>query len=188
MKKVLFVLMLWSGLVFSQTDCGVLLSEAANIPAVDASDIRCIARNTTKQKTMFYTFGIWCEPCVLHLPNAVRLAREYDLEFYILLVDAEADDYTLRAVQQIREQAPEIKLAVLKNSVYGEKRRKRNKKFVTEITPPAFENIDDYSKYILLDKTGEVIMVTTWKDNEKNDWRDDSKMTQERIVPLLTTH
>jgi hypothetical protein len=78
-----------------------------------------------------------------------------------------------------------VKVAVLSDTTYGLKPKKRNKQFVKEITPTQFEAIDDFSKYILLNKEGEVIMVTTWKDNRDNDWRDDSKMVQQRIVPLL---
>ncbi len=56
----------------------------------------------------------------------------------------------------------------LKN-IYGKKQRKRYKNFLTEITPKKFKNINDMSKYILLDKSGNVLMVTSYKDNLKGE-------------------
>ena len=47
------------------------------------------------------------------------------------------------------------------------------------------ENIDDYSKYILLNKDGKVLMVTNFKDNKGDDWRDDTKMVKKKLLPLL---
>lgn len=155
-----------------------------NILSVDADEIYRLAQKSDKKNTLFYTFGIWCEPCRLHLPTALKLAKDYDLEFYVLLVDPEASDKVTGAIDYLQKIDKDIKIAVLKDDVYGTKRQKRNTKFVTEITPPQFEMIDDYSKYILLDNKGKVMMVTNWKDNP-GDWRDDSKMVQDKIVPLL---
>lgn len=159
-------------------------SEVAILP-VDAASIKQIAKDSPKKNTLFYTFGIWCEPCRLHLPTAIKLAKDHDLDFYVIIVDSQTSDRVAPAVSFLKEQDKDIKIAILSDATYGEKTKKRNTKFVKEITPPQFENIDDFSKYILLNQQGEVIMVTNYKDNEGNDWRDDSKMVQQRIVPLL---
>ena len=121
----------------------------------------------------------------LHLPTAIKLAKDHDLEFYVLLLEAEGDVRTAEAIAYLHDIDKNIKIVVLKDAVYGEKRGRKNKKFVTEITPKNFTTIDDYSKYIVLDKKGEVTMVTSWKDNKDNDWRDDSEMVQKRVVPVL---
>ncbi|MEL1244438.1 thioredoxin family protein [Flavobacterium sp. DGU11] len=162
-----------------------LNSIAQNVTVVDAASVKEIAKASSKKNTLFYTFGIWCEPCRLHLPTAIKLAKDHDLNFYVIIVDSEKSETTQKAVSFLKEQYKDIKIAVLSDAAYGEKTKKRNKKFVSEITPPQFEDIDDFSKYILLNQKGEVIMVTTWKDNRDNDWHDDSKMVQKRIVPLL---
>ncbi|KOS04843.1 hypothetical protein AM493_01375 [Flavobacterium akiainvivens] len=143
-----------------------------------------MAQTSGKKNTLFYTFGIWCEPCRLHLPTAIKLAKDYDLEFYVLLVDSETSAKTPRAVEYLQKQDKDLKIAILKDAVYGEKTQKRNTKFVTEVTPPEFEMVDDYSKYILLNNQGKVIMVTNWQDNPGS-WEDDSDMVEIKIVPLL---
>lgn len=179
MKKLLLLCTLLCALTATAQDSLAVYS-------VDAETIKNVAKESPKKNTLFYTFGIWCEPCRLHLPTAIKLAKDYDLEFYVLIVDSQTSEKTKQAAAYLREIDKDIKLAVLDDAVYGEKTKKRNKKFVDEITPPQFEAIDDFSKYIVLNQQGEVIMVTTWKDNRDNDWRDDSKMVQQKIVPLLT--
>lgn len=169
----------------SQESCNLKKSIFNEIFAIDSADIKCIAQSSTKKNTLFFTFGIWCAPCRLHLPNAIKTAEDNDLDFYVILVDAENDSRTTQAINYLREIKDNINIVILKDEVYGVKRSKKNKKFVTEITPAEFENIEDYSKYILLNKTGKVIMVTNWKDNKDNDWRDDTEMIKKRILPLL---
>ena len=161
-------------------------SHNAEITVVTSKTIREIAKNSEKKNTLFFTFGTWCEPCRHHLPTAIKLAKDYNLDLYVLLVDAQKDEQRIDfAKLYITGLHENLKIAILDDAVYGNKLKKRNKQFVTEVTPPQFENIDDFSKYILLNKDGEVIMVTNWKDNRDNDWRDDSKMVQQRIAPLL---
>ena len=184
MKKLLLLCAFVS--VFSIQAQETSVTSKNEIIAVDASSIATIAKNSDKKNTLFFTFGIWCEPCRLHLPGAIKLAKEHDLDFYVLLVDGMNTENVAKGYQHIKKLDATIKVAVLNDAVYGEKLKKRNKKFVAEITPPQFENIDDFSKYILLNKEGEVILVTTWKDNRDNDWRDDTKMQKEKIIPLLS--
>ncbi len=185
MKNFCLLLIFLSSITFAQTNCSTKTSSTKGAIAIDAADLRCIAKNSGKKNTLFYTFGIWCEPCRLHLPNAIKIARQFNIDLYVIIVDAEGSKKASDAVNYLQKLDKDIKIAIYKNSVYGEKTGKRNRKFVKEITPAKFEMIDDYSKYILLDNKGEVLMVTTWKDNKGNDWRDDSKMTDKKIVPLL---
>ncbi|MES2747839.1 MAG: hypothetical protein V4648_05645 [Bacteroidota bacterium] len=170
---------------YSQKNCSLEYSKKNAIYAVDTNDIKCIAENSETKNTLFFTFGIWCEPCRLHLPNAIKFAEENNITFYVLLVEAEEDELTKQAIDYLKKIKTNIKIIVLKDEKYGVKRSKKNKKFVAEITPKELENIPDYSKYILLNKAGKVLMVTNWKDNKENDWRDDTEMVKKRIVPLL---
>ena len=50
--------------------------------------------------------------------------------------------------------------------------------------PHNFEVIEDYGKFILVDNSGEIIFVSTWKDFEK-DWKNSKKMIENKILPLL---
>ncbi len=176
------------GISFGQTtDCKLTKSASQKIFTVDKDDIICLAKTSKKEKTLVYTFGTWCAPCLKHLPNAIKLARENDLEFYVLLTDKENSDRELTAIgflKQIQEKINfEIKVLNLKDE--NGKPNKKYKQFLDEITPSEFENINDMSKYIILDKLGNVLMVTNWKDNRENDWEDDSKMIEKRIKPIL---
>jgi thiol-disulfide isomerase/thioredoxin len=169
------------------TNCELTKSASEKIFIVDKDDIICLAKNSEKEKTLVYTFGIWCAPCIKHLPNAIQLARENNLDFYVLLMDKENSDKELNAIEflkQIQEKINfEIKVINLKDE--NGRPNKKYKQFLAEITPPEFENINDMSKYIVIDKKGKVLMVTNWKDNREYDWEDDSIMIKERIIPIL---
>ena len=55
------------------------------------------------------------------------------------------------------------------------------------MTPDNFKVIDGMSKYIVYNNDGKVIMETTWKDREEDDWRDDTSVLKKKIIPLLKT-
>ena len=188
--RLLFLIILTSLCEISvgqNTNCELVKSKSDKIFTVDKDDIICLAKNSEKEKTLVYTFGIWCAPCIKHIPNAIKLARENNLDFYVLLIDKENSDKELNAIEflkQVQEKINfEIKVVILKDE--NGKPNKKYKQFLTEITPAKFENINDMSKYIILDNLGEVLMVTNWKDNSENDWEDDSKMIENRIKPIL---
>ena len=121
------------------------------------------------------------------MPNAIELAKNYNLDFYVLLVDKENSDKELAAIQYLSqtEENTNFKIKVVNLKDMNGNPNKKYKQFLNEITPSSFENINDMSKYIILDKLGNVLMVTNWKDNKENDWDDDSQMIQKRIVPVL---
>ena len=189
-NKLLFLILLSliCQMSFGQNkDCELTKSKSGKIFTVDKEDILCLATKSEKEKTLVYTFGTWCAPCLKHLPNAINLARDYNLDFYVLLIDKENSDRELTAIgflNQIQEKINfEIKVLNLKDE--NGRPNKKYKQFLGQITPSEFENINDMSKYIILDKLGTVLMVTTWKDNRENDWEDDSKMIEKRIIPIL---
>ncbi len=173
---------------YSQKNNCNLTKNLNNVIKVNKDDILCLAKNTNKNKTLIYTFGIWCSPCVLHLPNAIKLAEDYNLDLYVLLIDKENDTKTIKiTVNYLKKIKKDINIAILKDET-EKGRNKKYKRFLKRITPSQFENINGMSKYILINKKGIVIMVTTWKDSKNNDdWRDDSKMISKKIIPLLKT-
>ncbi len=185
--KIYFVIvfMLFSQLAFSQEKASLTTQDQTeNIRVVDAIDVKNLAKESTNKNTIIFTFGVWCGPCRLHLKNAIALKKEYDVELWVLLTDLEGDDWMKRGVDYLLEKDSTINIAVLTDN-YGKKKGDKYKRFLKEITPEKFENINGMSKYIVFDKKGEVLMVTTWKDNRKNDWRDKSLMLRDKVIPLL---
>jgi|TARA_R100000306_G_C4359627_1_gene134624 thiol-disulfide isomerase/thioredoxin len=172
---------------YAQNICELNKSKSNLIFKVDADDIICLAKKSNKEKILVYTFGTWCAPCLKHLPNAIGLAKNYDLDFYVLLIDKENSQREFDAIEylnQIQEKNNlEINRVILKDS--NGRPNKKYKLFLDKITPNQFENINDMSKYILIDNLGNVLMVTNWKDNRENNWEDDSKMIEKKIIPLL---
>ncbi|MCF6214474.1 MAG: thioredoxin family protein [Flavobacteriaceae bacterium] len=182
-----FLILLVSNKSFSQKNNCNLTNDLNNVIKVNKDDILCLAKNTNKNKTLIYTFGIWCSPCILHLPNAIKLAEDYNLDLYVLLIDKENDTKTIKiTVNYLKKIKKDINIAILKDET-EKGRNKKYKRFLKRITPSQFENINGMSKYILINKKGVVIMETTWKDDKDNDWRDDSKMISKKIIPLLKT-
>ena len=186
MKKLfLFCSLLITILSFAQENCNLKFSKKSKIYAINTDDIKCIAKNSTKTNTLFFTFGVWCKPCRLHLPNAIQFSNDNNIDLYILLVEGEENEKTEEAIKYLKDIKNDIKIVILKDESYGTKRSEKNKKFIIEITPKEFEIVDDYSKYILINKNEKVLIITNWKDNIGNDWRDDSKMLKTKILPLL---
>lgn len=169
-------------------DCVLEMSSFNDIYKVDKNDLICLSQNTKKDKTLVFSFAIWCAPCIKHLPNAIKLAEDYNLDFYVLLIEKEDDRNATNALSflnQIKKEAnKDFQVVILKDS-YGKRSNKKYKAFLDEITPDTFENINGMSKYIVIDQEGTVLMVTNWKDNRENDWQDDSKMIEKRIIPIL---
>ncbi|MCF6168772.1 thioredoxin family protein [Lutibacter sp.] len=185
--RLIYILMLlYSNMMYSQKNNCNITKGSKEIIKVNKEDVICLSRHTNKNGVLIYTFGIWCSPCVLHLPNALKLAQDYNLDLYVLLIDKEDDFKTINlTVNYLKKTREDINIAILKDE--SEKNRNRKyKRFLKKITPQQFENINGMSKYILINKKGDVIMVTNWKDNKKYDWRDDSFMLKEKIIPLLS--
>lgn len=189
-KYLLFLVLILASvhsMLAQNATCNLTKSKSGKIFTVDKDEMLCLAKSSEKEKTLVYTFGAWCTPCFKHLPNAIELAEEHDLDFYILLKDEENSDNELNAIaffKEIKEKINlEIKVIILKDA--NGRPNKKYKKFLSAITPSTFENIADMSKYIIIDKEGKVLMVTSWKDNRENDWEDDSKMIKEKILPIL---
>lgn len=181
--------LLGSTFLFSQqNDCSLKKSEHINVPAADKNDLLCISKNSGKPNTVFYTLASWCAPCIEHLPDALKLEKDFNTDVYVVLVEAEDDPWVQNAINRVKDRLEDAKMLVLKNSVYPGGVKKRNKTFVTQITPPEFETIPDFSKFIVINNQGDVVMVTNWKDYKKLDKKNTEnaqQMLSHTVIPLL---
>lgn len=151
---------------------------------VDANAIKCLSKNSDKKNTIFLTFARWCAPCMWHLNGFMKLQENYNVDLYILLVDKENSNMAYLAKEYAFDVFPKAKIAII-SDVEGRGKSKKYRKFLDEITPKQFENIDDMSKYIVLDNNGEIKLVTSYKDDNGTDWKDDSAMVKRLVEPLL---
>ena len=186
MKSLTLVIFLLSLNIHSQNEkaCGIQKSEIINVKKVDKNDLICIAQNSSKPYTVFYTLTSWCSPCRMHFPDAVELERTGKVNLFVVLVESEDDKNIVKAIDFIKSVYPDVQFGVLKDDLYGTATKKRNKKLATEITPANNELIDDYGKFILVDKSGNVMYVTNYKDYNK-EWKNSKKMIENKILPLL---
>ncbi|WP_131725568.1 MULTISPECIES: TlpA family protein disulfide reductase [unclassified Chryseobacterium] len=181
----LFFVLLSAGLSGQNPEpCNLQKSAASEALKVDQNEMICIAENSDKPYTVFYTLASWCAPCRLHFPDAVELEKTGKVNLFVVLVESEHDKRLGNAVNFIKSKSENVKFGVLKDEIYGTKTGKRNRKLATEITPKHNETIDDYGKFILVDKTGKILYVTNWKDYNK-DWQNSKKMLENKIMPLL---
>lgn len=191
---ILPILFLIPFIVFAQfSPCNLEKNALENAYLVDAEDIRCLARNSEKDISMFYTFAESCKPCLKHIPALIPFVIENEIDLYIVLIDKEhsyrvewAEIILKRFEEEIKDRYQEdfsFKLYVLKDED-GRPRKKYNK-FLTEITPPQFEVIGDLGKHIVMNKSGEVLLITSYKDNPENAEDKNSHILNEVILPVL---
>ena len=186
MKLITIFTLLVSLTCYSQDveSCNIQKSDILNVQVVEKDDLICIAKNSDKPYTVFYTLASWCSPCRMHYPDALALEKTGKVNLFVVLVESEQDKRLLNAIDFIQSYSTDVKFGVLKDEKYGTKTGKRNKKFATEITPENNDLIDDYGKFILIDKGGKVLYVTNWKDYNK-EWKDAGKMLRNKILPLI---
>lgn len=186
MKYIIFSLFFSSTIIFAQSaieKCKLEKSELGSY-RVDAEDVKCIAKNSEKPNSVFYTFASWCAPCIYHLDTFMSIEKNYNADLYVLLMDVEKMNMVYQAQELVKKDYPNAHILIIKD-VEGRGKNKKYKKFLDDITPSNFLNIKDMSKYIVLNKQGEVQLVTTYKDDDSKDWRDDSGMVKKLVLPLL---
>ncbi|RZJ48743.1 MAG: hypothetical protein EOO44_19965 [Flavobacterium sp.] len=165
--------------------CKLSQSHYENIYSVTSEDVKCLAQNSDQPNTLFFTFGSWCTPCIYHIPTFFVIKKFYNVDLYVLLVDPENHNLTKQARDMVLEAYPDAKILVIKD-IEGRGKSKKYKDFLTKITPAQFENIDDMSKFIVLNKKGEVQLVTNYQDSKNDpDWKDDKPMVKRIVLPLL---
>lgn len=185
--------------------CNLQKSNYSNFYTVDVEQTLCLARNSEKDITIFFTYADWCGPCRRKLPGAIKLAEENNTDFYLLLVDRERDTHLFGRIAHMVDSVfhNKIKTVIISDSLYGERamerfnrrsrrgfvlvstgRTERDKyiNFLTQITPSKFDNTNDMGKFIVLNKKGEVVLITNYEDSQGG--RDDSKLF-ERVAQAI---
>lgn len=187
-KLVFLLLLLFCVKGYSQKvieECKLPKSHYEGIFSVAVDDLKCLAKKSEQPNTIFYTFGSWCKPCIYHIPTLFLIEKFYKADIYVLLVDPETNNSIEKSKDMVLEAYPHAKILVIKD-IEGKGKSKKYKEFLSKITPAQFENIDDMSKYIVLNKKGEVQLVTSYKDSEKDpDWKNDQPMVKRIVLPLL---
>lgn len=189
-RRVLLILSIFCfAIMHSQTPvekCKISKSYYDGIYSVTTEDIKCLAKKSDQPNTLFFTFGSWCQPCIYHIPAFYAIEKYYKVDLYVLLVDKEDSHFAEEGRDMILDAFPNAKILVIKDLDRGGK-SKKYKDFLAKITPSKFENIDDMSKFIVLNQTSEVQMVTTWKDSKDDpDWKDSKPMVRRIVLPLLS--
>ncbi len=167
--------------------CALKPSGTKGIHAVTVDDLRCLAKEPSHQRLLCLTYAAWCTPCRAHLPGAIAFAAANRLKLIVIVPEAETDALLRDADAQVRKLDTGVRVVVVSDA-YGKTRNPKYKRFLKELIPPPFPLIEDYSKYILFDKSGNVSYVSSWKDNRKNNWRSDTAIQNQRILPLLQAH
>ena len=168
--------------------CGLTRSVFSRLYTVAVEDVICLAQNSDKDITIFYTFAYWCAPCRRRLPEAIRFAEKHNVDFYVLLVDKESDRLNVgRALQKFHtEYDNQLNVVIISDSLYSERaverferrarrgfvlvdtgrlRRDKYINFLTQITPPKIGSIvPGMGIFIVVNRKGEVLWVTNYRD------------------------
>lgn len=184
--------------------CGLHKSAHSDFYTVDVEQARCLARHSDKDITAFYTYAPGCGSSERGLPLAVELARQYGMDLYLLLMDKEDDKFsTINPVSAMIDTVScyELKAVIITDSLYspksfkrlnapirkfiridGERYYEKYTRFLKEIIPPDFEPKFDRMKMLVLNRQGEVLLVTSYEDVLVNgDGTVDGFMLREKV-------
>lgn len=180
------------------SNCELQKSEYSGLYSVMPDDVRCLAQNSDKDISLFYTFAAWCSPCRAHLPELIELSKENDINFYVIITHRETNVYDInRAIGFLDKISNDISKYVISDSLYSDKNRIKKPKlieingkkeiekydnFLKALTPDKFEHISDMGKSMLINKRGEVLLVTNYKDAEGSK---DHLMVDEKIIRFI---
>ena len=169
---------------------------------MDVEETICLAQNSDKDITVFYTFADWCAPCKKKLPETIRLSEEYNVDFYVLLMEPESDSFSINRALSTINSYKKLKTVIVSDSLYSAnnlkyvnkkrlieiratKHREKYDNYVTQITPPEFENSADMSKFIVINKKGEVLLVTNYNDYKNAEGKDDESVCFQKVIKAI---
>jgi hypothetical protein len=108
--------------------------------------------------------------------SALQISDKYsDYNFKTVILSDSLYDKKLR-----NKKPPKFVLIDL-----GIQNRRKYENFVKEITPPQFESLSDMSKYIVLNKSGEVFFVSTYKDSQNEKGKADESLLPEKMKRFI---
>jgi len=182
--------------------CNLQKSNYSNFYTVDVEQVLCIARNSDKDITIFYTYADWCAPCRRELPNAIKLAKKNNADFYMILVDRESDTQLISNVTHTIDSVfhGNIKAVIIADALLSERSQRRlnrpivvdmrnltarekYSRFLREIATPQFRNVEDaMGLYIVVNNKGEVLFIT--ESNRESELRT-SEQIRERITRII---
>lgn len=153
--------------------------------SVEVEDILCLAQNSGKDISIFYTFADWCLPCKESVPEIVRLSQRNDIALFFIIIDRESDLYNIdRAINFLNRNVEQPRIYIISDSLYspqnrvkkqsviqisGKKEREKYINFLTNITPPEFKVTTDIGKSILINEKGNILLITSYEDKGKDD-------------------
>ena len=190
----------------AQTEkCNLEKSSYSELFTVDVEKTICLAQNSDKDITVFYTYADWCSPCKKKFPETIKLLEEYNIDFYVLLMEPESENfYISRALSTINSYNKQLKTVIISDSLYSAnnlkyvnkkrlieiratRHREKYANYVTQITPPEFEDSDNMSKFIVINKKGEVLLVTNYKDSKNAEGKDDDSVCFQKVIKAIET-
>jgi len=120
-------------------------------------------------------------------------------------MESESDNFSIsRAISTINSYNKQLKTIIVSDSLYsaknlkyvnrkklieiqGARHREKYTNYLTQITPPEFENINDIGKFIVINKKGEVLLVTNYKDSKNAEGKDDDSVCFQKIIKVIET-
>jgi thiol-disulfide isomerase/thioredoxin len=180
MKKIiLFILLIVNVNAFSQANifnsCNVLVSQGnQRLYSVNANQLNCISKISEKQ-LLVYVYEWWCKPCNEKIVEVKTFATTNNLELIVLTIDKENSKATKKDEDLLTSKYKIENIAVVSDS-YGKSDRKKYANFLKEIYKGK-KAIEDLSKLILYDKTGNVKYISNWQDG--------TDVLKDKIFPLL---
>lgn len=180
-----FIIIFFTGILFGQSEKCVQNSYFEQIKAINSDGLRCLATSSGKSNTIFLTYARWCGPCLYKIHTLFKLADEYDVELYVLMMDPENQRITYLGMEYVLEVNPNAKIVIIKDE--GKKGKKRKyRDFLKKITPVNQDVIDDMGKWIVYDSEGSLKLITSYKDTEEETDKYDRAMVKRLIIPLLS--
>lgn len=183
----------------AQSDCNLAKSTYSSLFAVTHDDIICMAKNSEKDISLFYSFTAHCSPCRDELPKIIKTAQEYDLDFHILLIINEWKTSDInRSIEFAQTIDSTLNYLILSDSLLTKRNRtqkkitfietnlkekQKYKSFLEAINPPELGDVDGgLGKCILINKEGKVLWITNLRDrgNEKG-----VDLTLDKVIEVI---
>lgn len=155
----------------------------SKVKPIDYTDLTKIL-DSTKRKTVFYTYVSWCEPSNIGLPYAIELKNKYDVDIFVIFLESQKDKRIIKTAEYLLKKYPKIQFMILNDEVYGNKVKKRCTKFTKQFTPLNGKSIPGYGQFIVFNELGKCLYVSSYLDIEGN-WRDIKPMIDKKIIPLI---